>query len=127
MVASAVLGLYPLSHQGLLRDLEALVEEVPTVGPIVGFLDAKAELGKPELNPVQRFSQSVELPSLSRQRRRRQPKPERSTGEQNIRSLTSIRVNAGQCCLRVHRRASSYMARLELESRRRSPTSLPIT
>src|SRR5512133_968464 len=68
LVASAVLGLYPLSNQGLLRDLEALVEQVPTRGPIVGFLDAKAELGKPELDPVQRFSQSIELPSLSRQK-----------------------------------------------------------
>lgn len=45
VVNSAVLGLFPLSNQGILRDIEALVGGEPARGPIVAFLDAKAELG----------------------------------------------------------------------------------
>lgn len=71
VVASAVLGLYPLSNQGLLRDLEALVENAPTSGPILGFLDAKAELGKPERAAAERLGQTMDMPSVSQLARAR--------------------------------------------------------
>lgn len=49
IIPSAVLGLFPLSRQSLLRDLHALTEEAargsePPPGPIRAFLDAKLEL-----------------------------------------------------------------------------------
>jgi hypothetical protein len=61
VLSSAVLGLFPVSNQGLLRDLEALVEgEVPD-GPIQSFLRADRTLG--EATAVQRDIRSERLVS----------------------------------------------------------------
>lgn len=46
VLPSAVLGLFPVSNQGLLRDLEALVEGPVPEGPIQSFLRADHTLGE---------------------------------------------------------------------------------
>lgn len=46
VLPSAVLGLFPVSNQGLLRDLEALVEGPVPDGPIQSFLRADRSLGE---------------------------------------------------------------------------------
>ncbi len=46
ILSSAVLGLFPVSNQGLLRDLEALVDGEPARGPIESFLRAGVGLGR---------------------------------------------------------------------------------
>lgn len=45
VLSSAVLGLFPVSNQGLMRDLEALVDGEPAVGPIESFITSGSELG----------------------------------------------------------------------------------
>jgi hypothetical protein len=45
VLSSAVLGLFPVTNQGLLKDLEALAEGEPITGPIESFLSSGAELG----------------------------------------------------------------------------------
>ncbi|MBX3275124.1 MAG: DUF4011 domain-containing protein [Sandaracinaceae bacterium] len=44
LLASAVLGLYPMSNQALVRDTQALLDGEPTEGPIRAFLDVGAAL-----------------------------------------------------------------------------------
>ena len=46
ILSSAVLGLYPVSNQGLLRDLEALADGEPARGPLESFLRAGVGLGR---------------------------------------------------------------------------------
>jgi hypothetical protein len=48
IVNSAVLGLFPLANQGLLRDTQKMIEE-PLEGPVRAFLSADAKLDDEEL------------------------------------------------------------------------------
>lgn len=48
IVNAAVLGLFPLANQGLLRDIQKMIEE-PVDGPVKAFLDADARLDDEEL------------------------------------------------------------------------------
>lgn len=45
VISSAVVGLFPAANQGLLRDLQALSDGAPAVGPIESFLKAGTDLG----------------------------------------------------------------------------------
>ena len=57
-------GLYPLSNQNLLRDLDALVAGEPVRGPIASFLDAKAEfVATTTVTKTQSMQSSVGLES----------------------------------------------------------------
>ncbi len=47
VIASAVLGLYPLANQGLLRDTQAMVAGEPTQGPIESFIKLASTLEPP--------------------------------------------------------------------------------
>ncbi|MBX5481749.1 MAG: DUF4011 domain-containing protein [Myxococcaceae bacterium] len=47
LLSSAVLGLYPLSNQSLVEDMEALVEGEPLQGPIESFVRSDVSLGTP--------------------------------------------------------------------------------
>lgn len=51
VLASAVLGLFPVTNQNLLRDLEALAEGEPVSGPIESFLKASVGLGRTDAAP----------------------------------------------------------------------------
>jgi hypothetical protein len=53
VIPAAVLGLFPVSKQGLLSDLQALSAGEPLVGPIQSFLSSGAELGVSESEEVQ--------------------------------------------------------------------------
>jgi len=44
ILASAVLGLFPMANQGLLRDTQAMVEGEPVKGPIESFLKVDVTL-----------------------------------------------------------------------------------
>lgn len=48
ILPSAVLGLYPVTNQNLLRDLEALADGEPVRGPIQSFLSVGIGLGRPD-------------------------------------------------------------------------------
>jgi hypothetical protein len=47
IVSSAVLGLFPVANQGLLRDTQALVAVEPDAGPIESFIRAGVSLDQP--------------------------------------------------------------------------------
>jgi hypothetical protein len=47
IVSSAVLGLFPLANQGLLRDTQAMLAGEPLSGPIESFLRANVSLDRP--------------------------------------------------------------------------------
>ncbi|HKP55899.1 MAG TPA: AAA domain-containing protein [Polyangiales bacterium] len=53
VIPAAVLGLFPVSKQGLLSDLQALSAGEPLDGPIQSFLRSGEELGLPESEAVQ--------------------------------------------------------------------------
>ncbi|MGV3773460.1 MAG: AAA domain-containing protein, partial [Verrucomicrobiales bacterium] len=56
---SAVLGVFPVSNQGLLRDTRAMMEEPNLTGPVVQFLHTDAlDVTKIEQLPTQKFSRS---------------------------------------------------------------------
>jgi hypothetical protein len=44
IIASAVLGLFPLANQGLIRDTRAMIVEGPPPGPVQPFLQAASQL-----------------------------------------------------------------------------------
>jgi hypothetical protein len=50
--SSAVLGLYPLSNQSLLHDLEAMAEGDALSGPVQSFLFVEAPLAAPPSGPI---------------------------------------------------------------------------
>ena len=47
IVSSAVLGLFPVANQGLLRDTQALIGGEPATGPIESFIKANVSLDQP--------------------------------------------------------------------------------
>lgn len=51
IVLSAVLGLFPVNNQALLRDMEAMIHDSSLTGPVRGFLDVAATLAEPEDGP----------------------------------------------------------------------------
>lgn len=48
IVPSAVIGLFPAANQGLLRDMQALVEGEPITGPMQSFVQVDATLQTPD-------------------------------------------------------------------------------
>jgi len=57
LLLSAVLGLFPMANQGLLRDMQAMAAGEPLTGPVINFvqssvtLDAPLESAAPETSP----------------------------------------------------------------------------
>ncbi|MFN0136757.1 MAG: AAA domain-containing protein [Phycisphaerae bacterium] len=51
ILSSAVIGLFPMSNQALIRDTQAMIEEGAPDGPIRSFLDVKATFEEPRLVP----------------------------------------------------------------------------
>ncbi len=47
IVFAAVLGLFPMNKQGLLRDMQAMVDEPSLTGPVQNFLNIESELSSP--------------------------------------------------------------------------------
>ncbi|HEX4124411.1 MAG TPA: AAA domain-containing protein [Tepidisphaeraceae bacterium] len=65
VIAAAVLGLYPMTNQGLLRDMEALADGEPIAGPIESFLSLDASLEPPPIDPAD--GENTAAPKQSRQ------------------------------------------------------------
>ena len=49
VIPSAVVGLFPMSNQGLLRDMQAMVDGEPVTGPIESFISAGVSLEPPPI------------------------------------------------------------------------------
>ncbi len=64
LITSAVLGLFPMTNQGLLRDMQALVAGEPLVGPVDSFVRVDVDLDAP-------VEQRAETPQVSSGRTRR--------------------------------------------------------
>lgn len=66
ILPSAVLGLFPTSKQGLLRDTKAMIEETPAHGPVGRFLSAAPRIGADDAATGAESALRVELPPEKR-------------------------------------------------------------
>ncbi len=93
ILSSAVLGLFPLSNQGLLNDTRAMIEIEPAAGPVRSFLRADVSMAVPE--PAKAAPESQPAPADRRIRRAAEERLVAAADPCQARAVAMARTSAG--------------------------------